>query len=40
MTWFLWRNLYQSIKGQAPEVRREARTKLGGVLGMTACSLA
>lgn len=35
MTWFLWRNLYQSIKGQAPEVRREARTKLGGVLGMT-----
>lgn len=35
MTWFLWRNLYQSLKGEAPEVRKEARIKLGGVLGMT-----
>lgn len=35
MTWFLWRNLYQSLKGEAPEVRKEARAKLAGVLGMT-----
>lgn len=35
MTWFLWRNLYQSIKGESPQVKKEARTKLAGVLGMT-----
>lgn len=35
ITWFLWRNLYLSTTGEAPEVRREARAKLAGVLGMT-----
>lgn len=35
MTWFLWRNAYQTFKGESPEVRREARGKLAGVLGMT-----
>lgn len=35
MSYFLWRNLYQWTKGESPEVRREARTKLLGILGMT-----
>lgn len=35
MTWFLWRNFYQSVKGETPQVQKEARTKLAGVLGMT-----
>jgi hypothetical protein len=35
MTWFLWRNAYQALKGERPEVKREARRKLAGVLGMT-----
>lgn len=33
--YFLWRNLHQWTKGESPEVRREARTKLLGILGMT-----
>ena len=36
MTWFLWRNFYQATKGESPAVRKEARKKLAGVLGMTA----
>lgn len=36
MTWFLWRNLYQSLKAESPRVRKEAQKKLAGVLGMTA----
>lgn len=35
MTYFLWRNLYQTFKGDTPQVRREAAIKLGGTLGMT-----
>jgi len=35
MTWFLWRNLYQSLQGQDAQTKKEARTKLMGVLGMT-----
>ncbi|WP_259304767.1 PLxRFG domain-containing protein [Thermomonas sp. S9] len=36
MTWFLWRNFYLGTKGETPAVRKEARKKLAGVLGMTA----
>lgn len=35
MTWFLWRNFYLSTKGESAQVKKEARIKLGGVLGMT-----
>ena len=35
MSWFLWRNFYQSMKGATPEEKTEARRKLTGVLGMT-----
>ncbi len=35
MTYFLWRNFYQTFKGASPEVRSDARRKLVGVLGMT-----
>jgi N12 class adenine-specific DNA methylase len=33
--YFLWRNLYQGLKGESVEVRRQARTQLLGSLGMT-----
>ena len=36
VTWLLGRNLYQSIKGEDAQTRREAKRKLAGVLGMTA----
>lgn len=35
MTYYLWRNLYQTMKGETPEVRKAAATKLAGTLGMT-----
>ena len=35
MTWLLWRNFYLSTKGETPQVKKEARRKLVGVLGMT-----
>ena len=35
MSWFLWRNAYQALKGESPEVKQDARRKLTGVLGMT-----
>jgi N12 class adenine-specific DNA methylase/GGDEF domain-containing protein len=35
MTYFLWRNFYQTFRGESPEVRATARRKLVGVLGMT-----
>lgn len=35
MSWFLWRNAYQALEGESPEVKRDARRKLTGVLGMT-----
>jgi hypothetical protein len=31
MTYLLWRNAYQALKGESPEVRREARRMLLGV---------
>lgn len=31
MTYLLWRNAYQALKGESPEVRREARRMLMGV---------
>lgn len=34
MTYLLWRNAYQALKGESPEVRREARRMLAGVLTM------
>jgi len=36
ISWLLWRNFYQSFKGETPEVKSLARKKLAGVLGMTA----
>jgi hypothetical protein len=36
MSYFLWRNFYQTFKGESQAVRTEARRKLTGVLGMTA----
>lgn len=36
ITWLLWRNFYLGTKGETPAVRKEARKKLAGVLGMTA----
>lgn len=33
MTYLLWRNFYKSMKGESPEVRKEARKVLAGVLG-------
>ncbi|GEM_PF-506875 len=36
MTWLMYRNLYQAVRGQSPEVRRLARRTLTGMLGMTA----
>lgn len=35
MSWFLGRNAFLSMKGESPEVKKEARKKLAGVLGMT-----
>jgi hypothetical protein len=35
MSWVLYRNLEQSLRGETPEVRRVARRTLTGVLGMT-----
>lgn len=35
MTWALYRNLYQAVKGETPETRRIARRTLTGILGMT-----
>jgi N12 class adenine-specific DNA methylase len=35
MTYFLARNLFQMLKGESAEVRKEARTKFLGILGMT-----
>jgi hypothetical protein len=35
MTWVLYRNLIQTFNGATPEVRRQARRSLTGVLGMT-----
>lgn len=34
MTYLLWRNAYQALKGESPEVRREARRMLLGVAAM------
>lgn len=34
-TFYLWRNFYQSMKGESAEVKVEARKRLLGVLGMT-----
>jgi len=34
MSYLLARNLYQSTKGETPQVKREARTKLTAILGM------
>lgn len=34
MTYLLWRNAYQALKGESPEVRREARRMLVGVGAM------
>lgn len=36
ISWQLGRNAYLSARGQSPEVRAKARTKLLGMLGMTA----
>lgn len=36
MTWMLYRNLYQAMKGETPEVRSVARKTLTGILGTTA----
>lgn len=36
MTYYLWRNMYQSMKGESADVKREARRQLLGTLGMTA----
>lgn len=35
MTWAMYRNLYQAMKGETPEVRSVARRTLTGILGMT-----
>ncbi len=35
MSYFLWRNFYQTFKGESPKIKQEARRKLLGVLGMT-----
>jgi hypothetical protein len=35
MTWYLARNFQQAIKGETPAVRKAARTRFVGVLGMT-----
>jgi hypothetical protein len=35
-TFFLWRTFYESIKGETPEVKAEARKRMAGVLGMSA----
>lgn len=34
MTYLLWRNAYQALKAESPEVRREARRMLLGVVAM------
>lgn len=34
MTYLLWRNAYLALKGESPEVRREARRMLAGVAAM------
>ncbi|MGB4062536.1 MAG: PLxRFG domain-containing protein [Azonexus sp.] len=34
MTYLLWRNAYQSLKGESPEVKREARRMLLGLASM------
>lgn len=34
MTWLYWRNLYQAVKAEDPEVRRVAQRTLAGILGM------
>lgn len=34
MTYLLWRNAYQALKGESPEVKREARRMLIGVAAM------
>ena len=36
MTYFLCQSLYNSIKGQSPEVKREARARFVGTMGMAA----
>jgi hypothetical protein len=36
MTYFLCQNLYNSIKGESPEVKREARARFVGTMGMAA----
>lgn len=36
MSWLFYRNLYQAMKGETPEVRRQARRTVTGILGMTA----
>ncbi len=36
MTFYLFRNLHQSLKGESPEVKREARARFVGTMGMTA----
>jgi len=34
MTYLLWRNAYQALKGESPEVKREARRMLVGIAAM------
>ena len=36
MTFYLFRNLHQSLKGESPAVKREARARFVGTMGMTA----
>ncbi len=35
MSWVMYRNLEQSLRGETPEIRRVARRTLTGILGMT-----
>lgn len=35
MSWVMYRNLEQSLRGETPEIRRVARRALTGILGMT-----
>lgn len=36
MSWLFYRNLFQAMKGETPEIRRVARRTVTGILGMTA----
>lgn len=35
MTYYLWRSFYEWSKGETPQVRREARNRMVGAIGMT-----